>query len=263
MIKNYETLKWEVNDSIMEVVINREEKLNALNSKVLSELKDLLESLGDGDGSASPRGMLLRGAGQRAFIAGADIEEMAEMGGNEGRAFGILGQEVTLLLERVPFPVIACVHGHALGGGCEMAMACDFIYATEKASFALPEVKLGLIPGFGGTQRLARLVGRNRAKEIVYTGRMLGAREAFELGLVVRVFKDQEELLKGAYESFNLMKKVSSHSIAHAKKAFNKGVDLKLEQGLDCERECFVDVFDSKDKQEGIAAFREKRAPQF
>ena len=149
---NYETITFEVKEGIGHLTINREKKLNALNSTVLSELKTLLNHLIEEDKGQTVKGVLVTGAGEKAFIAGADIAQMQDMNVEEAREFGALGQEVTLLFERLPMPVIACVNGFALGGGCEMAMACDFIYATETAVFGQPEVKLGLIPGFGGTR---------------------------------------------------------------------------------------------------------------
>jgi len=185
------------------------------------------------------------------------------MNPKEAGEFGLLGQEVTLLFETLSIPVIAAVNGFAFGGGCEMAMSCDFIYATENAIFGQPEVKLGLIPGFGGTQRLARLVGRNRAKEIIYTGRNVSAGEALEMGLVIKLFPNKEALIEGAVKTFGQIKKVSLNAVKLSKRVMNEGNDLTVPEGLKCELEQFSNIFSSNDMKEGTKAFIEKRAPNF
>ncbi len=263
IVRDYETLLVQIEDSIAVVTVNREKKLNALNSKVLNELKGLLESILLEDKAFSLKGMILIGAGEKAFIAGADIREMSDMTPEQAKTFGELGQEVTLLFEKLPIPVIACVNGYALGGGCEMAMSGDFIYATENAVFGQPEVKLGLIPGFGGTQRLSRLIGRNRAKEMIYSGRNMKAEEAFRVGLVVKLFSNKEELMLGARQTLELIKEASPKAVCLSKKVLNEGSDLTIEQGLACELNQFAAIFDSGDMREGTKAFVEKRAPQF
>lgn len=260
---NYETITFEVKENIGYLTVNREKKLNALNSQVLSELKELLSHLINEDKGQTVRGVILTGAGEKAFIAGADIAEMQDMTVDQARSFGALGQEVTLLFEQLPMPVIACVNGFALGGGCEMAMACDFIYATESAVFGQPEVKLGLIPGFGGTQRLARLIGRNRAKEIIYTGRNVAAAEALEVGLAVKLFASKEELIAGAEKTLSYVFKVSPNAVKLSKKVMNSGNDLTVSEGLSHELEQFAAIFSSEDMKEGTSAFVEKRAPNF
>jgi enoyl-CoA hydratase len=259
----YETLTFKLEEGIGYLTVNREKKLNALNSQVLNELKDLLGHLIDEDKATSVKGVIFSGAGEKAFIAGADIAEMSAMSSEEAKQFGALGQEVSLMLERLPMPVIACVQGFALGGGCEMAMACDFIYATERAVFGQPEVKLGLIPGFGGTQRLARLIGRNRAKEIIYTGRNLKGQEAMDIGLVVRIYSSQEEMMSSALETLKQVSQVSPLAVKLSKKAMNDGNDLIVAEGLACELDQFAAIFGSEDMKEGTKAFMEKRAPQF
>jgi enoyl-CoA hydratase len=251
----------ETNNGILTVTINREGKLNALNLDVLTELQTLLKTVGRNPGEV--KGVILTGSGEKAFIAGADIAQMSSMTKEEARDFGALGQEVTLLLENLPVPVIACVNGFALGGGCEMAMSCDFIYATKTAVFGQPEVKLGLIPGFGGTQRLARLIGRNAAREIIYTGRNMKVDEAFERGLVVKVFEDKAAMIAAATETLKLTQGNSPLAIRLSKKTLNAGVDLTVEQGLALELDQFAAVFGSEDMREGTAAFVEKRAPKF
>lgn len=259
-LNNYETLGFEVKEGIAFLTVNREKSLNALNSQVLSELKDLLTHLKNEEGI---RGMVFTGSGEKAFIAGADIKEMQDMTKEQAHAFGKLGQDVTLLFEDQIFPIIACVNGFALGGGCEMAMACDFIYASESAVFGQPEVKLGLIPGFGGTQRLSRIIGRNRAKEIVYSGRNMDAQEAFRVGLAVRVLKDKEELVSSAVDTINKIARVSPLAVSLAKKVMNSGNDLTVAEGLNHELDQFAEIFTSADMKEGTQAFVEKRKPVF
>lgn len=261
--KDYETIQVELQDSLALVTINREKSLNALNHQVLRELKDLLEHIINEDRNFSLKGMILTGAGDKAFIAGADIKSMTDMGPEQAQEFGQLGQEVTLLFERLPIPVIACVNGFAFGGGCEMAMSCDFIYATENAVFGQPEVKLGLIPGFGGTQRLSRLIGRARAKEVIYSGRNIKADEAHRVGLAVRLFPDRESLIEGARKTLGQIKEVSPLAVSLCKKVMNVGNDLTIPQGLGCELEQFAGVFSSEDMKEGTRAFVEKRKANF
>lgn len=260
---NYETITFEVKEHIGYLTINREKKLNALNSQVLKECKELLKHLIEEDKGQTVRGLIVTGAGEKSFIAGADIAEMQGMTVDEARDFGALGQEVTLLFEQLPMPAIACVNGFALGGGCEMAMACDFIYATENALFGQPEVKLGLIPGFGGTQRLSRLIGRNRAKEIIYTGRNVSSEEALNVGLAVKLFPNKEELIAGAEKTLSYVFKVSPNAVKLSKKVMNSGNDLTVGEGLAHELEQFAAIFSSEDMKEGTSAFVEKRAPNF
>ncbi len=260
---NYETITFEVKDNIGHLTIDREKKLNALNSQVLNELKTLLTHLIKEDKGRTVKGVIVTGAGEKAFIAGADIAEMQDMSVDQARVFGALGQEVTVLFEQLPMPVIACVNGFALGGGCEMAMACDFIYATENAVFGQPEVKLGLIPGFGGTQRLSRIVGRHRAKEIIYTGRNVGSEEAHNIGLAIKLFLTKEELIAGALKTFSYILRVSPNAVKLSKKVMNSGNDLTVTEGLAHELEQFSAIFSSEDMKEGTSAFVEKRAPNF
>lgn len=262
-LKNFETIIFEQENSIGKITINRESKLNALNSNVLKELKDLLETIIAEDKNYSIRGLVLTGAGDKAFIAGADISEMKGMTSKEAESFGKLGQDVTLLFEKIKVPVIAAVNGFALGGGCEMAMSCDFIYATETAVFGQPEVKLGLIPGYGGTQRLSRLIGRNRAKEIVYSGRNVKAEEALNLGLAVKLFKTKEEMMAGVEDTFSKILRNSPLAVGTSKNVMNLGNDLTVDEALNCELQKFSEIFSSADMIEGTTAFMEKRAPQF
>jgi len=260
---NYETITFEIKNGVGHLTINREKKLNALNSTVLAELKKILSHLIEEDRGHTVKGLIVTGAGEKSFIAGADIAEMQDMSVDEGRSFGALGQEVTLLFESLPMPAIACVNGFALGGGCEMALACDFIYATESAVFGQPEVKLGLIPGFGGTQRLSKVVGRNRAKEIIYTGRNVLADEAAQIGLTIKTFSTKEELIAAAEKTLGLVQRVSPNAVRISKKVMNSGNDLTNEEGLKQELDQFSAIFSSEDMKEGTKAFVEKRKPEF
>jgi enoyl-CoA hydratase len=254
---------FEVGDKgIAQITINRADKLNALNADVLSELRSVLGELSSND-DYIVKGLILTGSGEKAFIAGADIKQMQGLDDSGAYEFSKLGQEVSVMLEELNIPVIAAVNGFALGGGCEMAMACDFIYATENALFGQPEVKLGLIPGFGGTQRLARAVGRATARELIYTGRNVGAAEAKELGLVSRVFPSKEALLEAANKTFSEILKNSPLAVGCSKKVINGAVDLPLKEALNYELEEFSIIFKSEDMREGTTAFLEKRKAEF
>ena len=252
------TLKIEYVEQLVTVTVNRPEALNALSEQVLSELRDFLTGPLDG-----VRGMILTGVGERAFVAGADIREMAVMTPDQGEVFGRLGQQVTELLEALPVPVIACVGGYALGGGCELAMACDYIYATPNAVFGQPEVKLGLIPGFGGCVRLQRYVGPGRAKELIYTGRRVDAAEAERIGLVNRVFGSHAEMLFGALESLRTATVNSPAAIALCKTAINGAAGRTTTEALAVELAAFRSAFATEDMREGTDAFLAKRAPRF
>ncbi|MBP9679962.1 MAG: enoyl-CoA hydratase/isomerase family protein [Bacteriovorax sp.] len=260
--RQWNTLKVEVTNHLATITINRPAKLNALNIELLHELKDLLLEL-KMDDTFLVRGLIVTGEGEKAFIAGADIAEMSDMTPSDAYTFGQLGQQVTLLFERLSIPVIACVNGFALGGGCEIAMSCDFIYSTTSAVFGQPEVKLGLIPGFGGTQRLAKLVGRNQAKEMIYTGRNVNAEEAKAMGLILRVFATKDQMLEEATKTLNAIMTNSSFAVSIAKKVMNEGIDLTTVEGLQLEKRQFSAIFTSEDMREGTKAFIEKRAPNF
>ncbi len=256
---SYEFLDYKVEDEIGILTINREDKLNALNEKVLDELRDFLEF----NCKSTIKGLILTGAGEKAFIAGADIKAMTSMDSTEASEFAYKGQQVTFMFEEIRFPVIAAVNGFALGGGCEVALACDFILCSENAVFGLPEVSLGLIPGFGGTQRLTKIVGRNRAKELIYTGRMVKADEACEIGLSLKSLTSKEELIAEAKNIINKASKNSPHAIGVAKFVINRGADINLDEGLKVERDMFGEIFSSYDMKEGTLAFLEKRKAQF
>jgi len=258
----YQTLLVEQHNGIVTLTINRPDKLNALSEVVLGELKDLLTGLA-AKSFPEIRGMVVTGAGDKAFIAGADISRMAEMSPAEGATFSQLGKSVPLLLEALPFPVIACVHGYALGGGCEVAMGCDYIFATEAAVFGQPEVSLGLIPGFGGCVRLLRFVGPGRAKELIYTGRNVKADEALRIGLVNRVFATKQDMLAGAAESLALVTAKSPVAVSVCKQILNELEGKSTRDQLRVENDGFYRVFDSADKREGTAAFLAKRKAAF
>lgn len=259
MTNNFETLALEITGDIGVLTINRPAKLNALNIQVHRELKLCLTELQ----KSSLKGLILTGEGEKAFIAGADIAEMKPMSNGEAKAFSELGQQVTLLLENLPFPVIAAVNGFALGGGFEMALACDFIFATSNAVFGLPEVKLGLIPGFGGTQRLARVVGERRAKEIMFSGRNVKIEEAKNLGIALEVFENKATLMDETKKWLNMTTANSSFAIARAKETLSSGIEQTLVEGLKIEAEAFGKIFQTEDMIEGTAAFIEKRKANF
>jgi enoyl-CoA hydratase len=252
------TLRVDRTRDVLSVTIDRPDKLNALSDVVLEELAELCTKMESG-----VRGMLLQGAGDRAFVAGADIKRMSEMSPDEGVAFGRLGQHVTELIEALPFPVIACVNGFALGGGCELAMAADFIYATETAVFGQPEVKLGLIPGFGGCVRLLRLVGPARAKELIYTGRDIGAQEAQRIGLVNAVFSTRGAMLAAARETLTVIAQRGPVAVATCKEILGSLEGKSTAAQLALENAGFGRVFTTDDKREGVAAFVAKRTASF
>jgi enoyl-CoA hydratase len=241
------------------LTINRPAQLNALNAATLQEIIDGLSALRD---DATVRVIVLTGAGDKAFVAGADIKAMSAMDVQGAAAFATLGHDCMRALETTPKPVIAMVNGFALGGGCELAMACDFMYASDNAVFGLPEVSLGLFPGFGGTQRLQRIIGRAKAMEMIYSGRKLSADDAHAWGLVNTVVPAAE--LRATVEK--LAQKIarhSPHSIGIAKEVIVGGGDVGLSDGLALERQKFATCFESADCREGLSAFLEKRKPAF
>ena len=258
----YETLLLEPKGRVLLVSVNRPKKLNALAEAVLVDLSALLEELAAVDGH-SYRGVVLTGAGEKAFIAGADIAAMDKMSAREARAYGAMGQRVTLQLEKLPLPVLAAVNGYALGGGCEMAMACDMIYASANAVFGQPEINLGLIPGFGGTQRLRRYVGPAFARELIYSGRNVPADEALRIGLTQRVLPDKAALLEAALTTMETIAARPPRIVAQCKRVFGEGESTSLEHGLAIENRGFGDVFETPERQEGTNAFLEKRPAQF
>ncbi|MFC0112660.1 enoyl-CoA hydratase/isomerase family protein [Kibdelosporangium aridum] len=254
-ISDYETLHVEDSDDFVTLTVTRPSARNALSHQVLTELKDFL--------STAAKPMILTGAPGPAFVAGADIREMAAMSPDEGEQFGRLGQDVMNLLEAVPAPVIACVDGYALGGGCELAMACDFIYATSKAVFGQPEVLLGLIPGFGGCVRLQQLVGPGRARELIYSGRKVDAEEARRIGLVNEFFDSREDMLAAARRSLGTIAANSPAAVALCKATVNSARGQEVLAGLSIELASFRRTFTTPDMIEGTTAFLAKRKPVF
>jgi len=256
---SYENVRYEVDGFIATITVAREKALNALNRTTLSEIA---WALGEADGDARVRCVIVTGAGDKAFIAGADISEMAEQGATEARGFAAAGRRAGDVLENMGKPVIAAVNGFALGGGCELALACDFIYASDKAKFGQPEVNLGVIPGFGGTQRLPRRIGAGRAMELILTGDLIGADEALRVGLVNKVFPAAELMA----ETKKCAEKISSKgplAIAYARRAVRKGAELNLPAGNDYEAELFALLFATQDQKEGMRAFLGKRPAKF
>jgi enoyl-CoA hydratase len=225
-----------------------------------------MEEMGDALGSIerdpSMRVLVLTGEGEKAFVAGADIAHMVELTPLQGRKFSRDGQEILFRLENLPIPVIACVNGFALGGGTEIAMACDFIYASENAKFGQPEINLGIIPGFGGTQRLARLVGKAMAKELCMTGGMISAREAKEIGLVNKVFPP-EALWEETMKTAGVLASKGKVSMRAVKRGIDRGYDVDLHSGCYMESDAFAMCMASADAKEGMSAFLEKKKPQF
>jgi len=241
------------------VTVDRPKSLNALDTRTLQELEKAVAELSRRE---QLRGVIITGAGEKAFVAGADIAEMNGMDADKARHFGALGQRVMDAIGALPVPVVAAVNGFALGGGCELALACDFIYASENARFGLPEVSLGVIPGFGGTQRLTRLVGRARAKELIFTGDMIDAAKAKQIGLVMDVVP-LANLLGHARSALERIAKKGPLAVRRAKEAIDRGADLELADGLTVESKMFSDLFDSADRREGMKAFLEKRPAVF
>lgn len=249
------------------LTIRRPEALNALNSEVLNEMAEALRVMSELPFD-SARVLILTGAGEKAFVAGADIKEIAALAGDPSRAeelaqaFALKGQSIFHELNLLKIPVIARVNGFALGGGCELALACDFIMASENAKFGLPEVSLGLIPGFGGTVRLARAVGQRRARELTYTGAMISAAEALELGLVNRVVP-LGELDQAVQQVVTQILSRAPVAVRQAKRSINRAWDLEIEEAQKFEAECFGELFSTEDVVEGTRAFIEKRKPEF
>jgi len=254
-----DTIKLETRDGLATVTIDRQAKLNALNAQVLDDLEQTFLDLKQQD---DIRVIIITGAGEKAFVAGADISQFPEMTPETALSFARRGQEVFSLIESSHRPVIAAVNGFALGGGCELAMACHLRFASEAAVFGQPEVKLGVIAGYGGTQRLPRLIGKGRALDLLLSGRLVKSGEALEMGLVNQVFP-AEELMKEAAKYARLLMEQGPIALTQTLEAVSQGLDLDLEQGLEVEAGCFKKVFDSQDRVEGAKAFLERRPPVF
>lgn len=251
----YEHLLLETEGQIATVSINNPKSLNALNSATLSELNQCLADL---EKNKDIRVVIVTGSGAKAFVAGADISEMVNATAAEGRAMSLLAKEAFYRLEKMPQVTIAAVNGYALGGGCELAMSCDIRIAAENAAFGQPECGLGILPGFGGTQRLARLIGKGRAKELIFTCDRIDAQEAYRVGLVNHVVP-QAELMDACKTMAKKILTKGSYAISLAKMCIDTGMDTDLDSGLDMEATNFALSFASHDKKEGMTAFLEKR----
>ncbi|WP_353095519.1 enoyl-CoA hydratase-related protein [Tissierella praeacuta] len=256
--KNLKNIKLELDNGIAIVRMNRPKALNALNSDTLGELNDLFEVFAIKD---FVKGVIITGEG-KGFVAGADIVQMKDYKSLEGRNYANFAQTIFNKIEALEKPVIAAINGYALGGGCELAMSCDLRIAAEKAVFGQPEVKLGVIPCFGGTQRLPRLIGAGKAKELIFTGRQIKADEAFAIGLVNKVVEN-ENLIDEAITMMNEILTMAPMAVGCTKVAINKGLDLDLNNALELEKDLAAITFGSEDKDEGMKALLEKRIPEF
>ncbi|VEN73328.1 Crotonyl-CoA hydratase [Candidatus Desulfarcum epimagneticum] len=255
----YQNIIFEMDGDVAFITFNRPKALNALNSALLGEFSQALDEISENE---KARALVLTGSGDKAFVAGADIKEINTLDPLSAKLFAKKGQDIIARLGESPIPVIAAVNGFALGGGTEIALGCDFIYASQKAVFGLPEITLGIIPGFGGTQRLARLIGPNMAREMVFTGKMIQADEAKELGIVNKVCSEvslMEEVKKTAQKIASM----GRVSLREAKQALNRGLSVDLPTGCLIENDAFAICVTSEDFKEGTDAFIEKRKPSF
>ncbi len=255
----YENITVAREEGLAIVTVNRPKSLNALNRATIGEIAQAVDELA---ADATVRALILTGAGEKAFVAGADIAEMANLSSPEALEFSRAGHRLMDKLEALPIPTLAAVNGFALGGGCELAMACDLIVAGEKARFGQPEVSLGVIPGFGGTGRLTRAVGIQRARELIFTGDIVDAQSALALGLVVAVVPP-EQLLDRCRDIARRIGQKGPLAIAQAKRVLRAGADLPLDAANALEMQAFAALFGSSDQKEGMRAFLEKRPPKF
>lgn len=255
---NYKLLLVENNEGIVTVTINNEKSLNALNATLMSELADAFTTINK---DQSVDVVILTGAG-RSFVAGADISEMVPLNAAQGAMWGQVGMKTFRIIETLRQPVIAAVNGFALGGGCEISMSCDIRIASTKAKFGQPEVGLGITPGFGGTQRLARLVGMGKAKQLIYTAEIIPAQEAYRIGLVDEL-AEPEELMDKAVAMAKTIQKNAKLAVQYAKQAINTGIQTDIDSGMTIEEHVFGLCFATEDQKEGMQAFLEKRKANF
>jgi enoyl-CoA hydratase len=255
----YQFIHCESQGQVAILTVDRPESLNALNTQVVAELTAAMQQL---DADSTIRAVILTGAGNKAFIAGGDIKEMQSLDKAGAKTFSRAGQDLIVTMERMRKPILAAVNGYALGGGLELALACDFIYASDTARLGLPEVTLGVLPGFGGTQTLPRTIGPARAKELIFSGRILTASEALEWGLVNVVYSG-EELLEKTLETARRIAANAPVAVANARQAIHRGLERPTEAGLKIENELFSDLFETEDRQEGLQAFLQKRKAGF
>lgn len=255
----YENIILEENDAICTIFINRPKALNALNHKTLTELYHCLLSIASNEQISV---VIITGGGEKAFVAGADIGYMKDLDPLKAREFSLLGYAVMKTIEELPQPVIAAVNGFALGGGCELILACDFRYASGNAKIGQPEVSLGILPGFGGSQRLPRLIGKGLAAELIYSGNVIDAEEALRIGLVNKIFP-QEDLLTGCLEIAERIRSNGPLAVKLSKEALNNGLEMEMLKGCRYETELFSLCFASSEQKEGMSAFMQKRKPEF
>ncbi|MCC5895307.1 MAG: enoyl-CoA hydratase/isomerase family protein [Alkalibacterium sp.] len=255
----YETLNYSTSSGIGTLTINRPKNLNALNTQVLTELNAILDEI---EKDEEVQVLIVTGSGEKAFVAGADIKEMKDKNALEGRDFSAFGNKVFSKLENLRQPSIAAVNGFALGGGCELAMACDVRIGAVNAKFGQPEVGLGIIPGFGGTQRLSRIVGFSKAKELIYTAQTVDANEALNINLLNKV-TEASQLIAEAERMAQAIIKQAPLAIEASKKAINRGYEMDLSHALEMEAELFGGLFATEDQKEGMTAFTEKTKAAF
>ncbi|MFH1226612.1 MAG: enoyl-CoA hydratase-related protein [Planctomycetota bacterium] len=256
---DYQNILFQEKDGIGIVAINRPKKLNALDAQTINELYDVFGAIKNND---AIKAVILTGSGEKSFVAGADIEELFQLDQVSGKTKMQRGQGLTLLIENLGKPVIGAINGFALGGGCELAMACTLRLCSDKARFGQPEVNLGVIPGYGGTQRMPRIIGRTKAMEMILTGDVIDAQEAYRLGLVNKICASEQLMA----ESEALARKIMSKgplAIKAAMEAVQRGMDMTLAEGLNLEANLFAANCASADSKEGLKAFLEKRPPQF
>lgn len=256
---DYENIIFETEQGIATITFNRPKALNALNNALLDEFAHALDTIAEDE---KIRVLVVTGQGEKSFVAGADIKEITTLNSLEAKTFAGKGHDIIGRLQNLAIPVIAAVNGFALGGGSEIALACDFIYASENAKFGLPEISLGIIPGFGGTQRLPRLLGKNRAKEMIFTGDMISAEEAMSYGMVNKIYP-YENLMEAVLKTAGKMAKKGRVSLRAAKQVINAGMDVDLGSGCRMECDAFALCIASEDAKEGTTAFIEKRKPEF
>jgi enoyl-CoA hydratase len=255
----YKNLLVEQQDAVLIVKINRERALNAINKETIAELQQLFSYYWSDDKVGC---VIITGAGEKSFVAGADIPEIGELDIRTGTDFAARGLYLMKTIQNFPKPVIAAINGFALGGGCEIAMACDIRLASEKAKMGQPEVNLGIIPGYGGTQRLPRLVGKGKAMQLILTGEIISAQEAYRIGLVDELYPP-DQLMAKALEMAKLICSKAPLAISAAKECINRGLDIQLSSGCDLEKANFGMICGTGDKNEGIEAFSEKRSAKF
>lgn len=256
---DYKNLLVEVKNTTLVITINREKSLNSLSVDTIKELQVVFDEFEENE---NIRCVILTGAGGKAFVAGADIEELSQLDTKSGQKFSKRGLKLMESIQDFPWPVIAAVNGYALGGGCELALACDIRLASANAKLGQPEVNLGVITGFGGSQRLPRIVGRGKASQLILTGEMISAQEAYRIGLVDEVYAP-EELMPKAIAMAETIAFKGPVAVKLSKYCINKGLEESLEDGCELEEEKFGEICGTKDKNEGTRAFLEKRKPNF